>query len=72
MSEKKEQPLQEPEENQEPVEAVFMSKTLFLEPLLNDKDFPGQFSIIPLSPEQDKGKGPVFEKEKRRDGNGVE
>lgn len=55
MSEKKEQPLQEPEENQEPVEAVFMSKTLFLEALLNDKDFPGQFSIIPLSPEQDKG-----------------
>lgn len=31
MSEKKEQPLQEPEENQEPVEAVFMSKTLFLD-----------------------------------------
>lgn len=54
MSEKKEQPLQEPEENQN-CGAVFMSKTLFLEPLLNDKDFPGQFSIIPLSPEQDKG-----------------
>lgn len=30
MSEKKEQPLQEPEENQEPVEAVFMSKIFFL------------------------------------------
>ena len=53
MSEKKEQPLQEPEANQEPAGAVFMSKTLLVEPLPNDKDFPGVFSIIPLSPEQD-------------------
>ena len=53
MREKKEQPLQEPEESQEPVGAVFMSKILFLEPLPNDKDFPGTFSIIHLSPKQD-------------------